>query len=38
LKIGGTFQSDNITDFAEVAREVLGVRIAHRGNETVISR
>jgi transmembrane sensor len=38
LKIGGTFQSDNITDFAEVAREVLGVRIQSRGNETVISR
>jgi transmembrane sensor len=38
LKIGGTFQSDNITDFAEVAREVLGVKIAHRGDQTVISR
>ncbi len=38
LKIGGTFQSDNISDFAEVAREVLGVRIARHGDETVISR
>ena len=38
LKIGGTFQSDNITDFAEVAREVLGVRVSRRGDETVISR
>jgi transmembrane sensor len=38
LKIGGTFQSDNISDFAEVAREVLGVRIAHRGDRTIISR
>lgn len=38
LRIGGTFQSDNITDFAEVAREVLGVRVAHRGDQTVISR
>jgi transmembrane sensor len=38
LKIGGTFQSDNITDFAEVAQEVLGVRIAHRGDQTIISR
>jgi transmembrane sensor len=38
LKIGGTFQSDNISDFAEVAKEVLGVRIERRGDETVISR
>ena len=38
LKIGGTFQSDNITDFAEVAREVLGVHVARRGDQTVISR
>jgi transmembrane sensor len=37
LKIGGTFQSDNITDFAEVAREVLGVKIARHGDQTVIS-
>jgi transmembrane sensor len=38
LQIGGTFQSDNIGDFAEVAREVLGVHVQHRGDETVISR
>lgn len=38
LKIGGTFQSDNIADFAEVAKEVLGVRIAHSADRTVISR
>jgi transmembrane sensor len=38
LKIGGTFQSDNITDFAEVAREVLGVRIQRHGDQTVILR
>ncbi len=38
LKIGGTFQSDNIADFAEVAKDVLGVRIERRGDQTVISR
>lgn len=38
LKIGGTFQSGNIADFAEVAREVLGVRVERRGDETVLSR
>jgi len=37
LKIGGTFQSDNISDFAEVAREVLGVRIQRHGEQTEIS-
>ena len=38
LKIGGTFQSDNIADFAEVAKEVLGVRIERDRDRTVISR
>ena len=38
LQIGGTFQSDSIADFAEVAKEVLGVRIEHQSNKTVISR
>ena len=38
LQIGGTFQSDNIGDFAEVAKEVLGVHVQQRGDETVISR
>jgi transmembrane sensor len=38
LKIGGTFQSDNINDFAEVAKEVLGVRVDRRGDATVISQ
>ncbi len=37
LQIGGTFQSDNIGDFAEVAREVLGIHVQHRGDETIIS-
>ncbi len=38
LKIGGTFQSDNISDFAEVAKEVLNIHVERRGDETVISR
>lgn len=38
LKIGGTFKSNNIADFAEVARVVLGVRIQHKADQTIISR
>lgn len=38
LKIGGTFKANSIADFAEVARVVLGVHIAHTTEHTIISR
>jgi transmembrane sensor len=36
--IGGTFPTNNIELFARVARDLLGLRVEHRGEETVISR
>lgn len=38
LPLGGTFQTTNPELFARVARDVLGVKLEVRGNETVISR
>ncbi len=38
ITIGGTFQAGNINAFAHLVRILLGLRVEHRGNETVISR
>lgn len=38
LTIGGTFQADNIEVFARAMRDLLGVQVENRGNQTVISR
>ena len=38
ITIGGTFQSNNATVFAESVRDLLGLRVTTRGNNTVISR
>jgi len=38
LTIGGTFETNNIGAFTEVAQDVLGLRAVTRGNEIVLSR
>jgi transmembrane sensor len=38
MTIDGTFRTGNIDAFTDVAKEVLGLRIDHRGEDTVISR
>jgi transmembrane sensor len=38
IEIGGTFPTSNVTAFTRVARELFGLRIENRGDETVISR
>jgi transmembrane sensor len=38
LQIGGTFQANNPSVFARVARDVLELHVEERGDETVISR
>ncbi len=38
ITIGGTFQSNNVTVFAEAVRDLLGLRVQARKGETVISR
>lgn len=38
ITIGGTFQSNNVSVFAESVRDLLGLRVTTRGNDTVISR
>lgn len=38
IEIGGTFPTSNVAAFTRVAREVLGLHIENRGDETVISR
>jgi transmembrane sensor len=38
LKIDGTFPANDVKPFTEVAQDVFGLRVDHRGNETVISR
>lgn len=38
LTIDGTFQADNIEDFARLAQLVLGVRMENRGSEIAIMR
>jgi len=38
IEIGGTFPVNNVMAFTRVARELLGLRVENRGDETVISR
>ncbi len=38
LTIGGTFQTNNILAFTEVAQDVLGLHVVNRGDEIVLSR
>jgi transmembrane sensor len=38
LTIGGTFETNNILAFTEVAQDVLGLRVIGRGDEIVLSR
>jgi len=38
LTIGGTFETNNILAFTEVAQDVLGLRVVGRGDEIVLSR
>lgn len=38
IGIGGTFPANNSAAFVRVAHELLGLRVARRGNELVISR
>jgi len=38
MTIGGTFATDNIAAFTEVAQDVLGLHAVTRGNETMLSR
>jgi transmembrane sensor len=38
IAIGGTFQSNNVSVFAESVRDLLGLRVTRRGDNTVISR
>jgi transmembrane sensor len=38
ISIGGTFKSDNVAAFAEAVRDLLGLHVENRGDETVISR
>ena len=38
LRIGGTFPIANIEGFADAAQEILGLHVARREDETIISR
>jgi transmembrane sensor len=38
LQIGGTFPIANVKEFADSAKEVLGLSIVQRGNEVIITR
>jgi len=38
ITIGGTFQSNNVSVFADAVRDLLGLRVQVRKDETVISR
>ncbi len=38
LQIGGTFPIANVKEFADSAKEILGLNIIRRGNEVVITR
>lgn len=38
LTIGGTFEADNIDAFAHLVRNLLGVKVERRGDDTVISQ
>jgi transmembrane sensor len=38
LTIGGTFEADNVDAFAHLVRNLLGVKVEHRGGDTVISQ
>jgi transmembrane sensor len=38
LKIDGKFRTNGVTEFIEVAEDVLGLRIERRGSQTIMSR
>jgi len=38
LKIDGTFRTNNVEAFTDIAQDILGLRVERRGGETVISR
>jgi transmembrane sensor len=38
LTIGGTFEADNVDAFARLVRNLLGVKVERRGEDTVISQ